>query len=73
MQREIFPRPTADMGADFEFLLPEEDIYFFLKSIVSAHKHQHPGKRSTPIASSGATNPSWFVLILSTVKIWTPT
>ena len=36
MQREYFPVQLADMGADFEFLLPEEDIYFFPKSIVTA-------------------------------------
>ena len=47
MQREYFPVQLADMGADFEFLLPEEDIYFFPKSIVSAYKHQHPGSAYT--------------------------
>ena len=43
MQREYFPVQLADMGADFEFLLPERDIYFFPHSIISAKKHEHPG------------------------------
>jgi phosphoribosyl 1,2-cyclic phosphodiesterase len=43
MQREYFPVQLADMGADFEFLLPERDIYFFPHSVISAKKHEHPG------------------------------
>ena len=43
MQREYFPVQLADMGADFEFLLPDSDIQIFPKSLVIARKHQHPG------------------------------
>ena len=43
MQREYFPVQLADMGADFEFLLPERDFYFFPNSVISAKKHEHPG------------------------------
>jgi phosphoribosyl 1,2-cyclic phosphodiesterase len=43
MQREYFPVQLSDMGADFEFNLPDSDICFFPKAIVTARRHQHPG------------------------------
>lgn len=43
MQREYFPVQLCDMGANFEFLLPNEDIRFFPAAVVTARKHQHPG------------------------------
>lgn len=43
MQREYFPVQLCDMGADFEFLLPDDDIRLYPKAIVSARKHPHPG------------------------------
>jgi phosphoribosyl 1,2-cyclic phosphodiesterase len=43
MQREYFPVQLCDMGADFEFLMPDEDIRFFPKAVVTARKHRHPG------------------------------
>ena len=43
MQREYFPVQLCDMGADFEFLLPDANIHLFPKAVVTARKHQHPG------------------------------
>jgi ribonuclease BN (tRNA processing enzyme) len=43
MQREYFPVQLADMGADFEFLMPDVSIRFFPKAILTARQHQHPG------------------------------
>jgi phosphoribosyl 1,2-cyclic phosphodiesterase len=43
MQREYFPVQLADMGADFEFLMPNEDTHLLPLSVVTARKHQHPG------------------------------
>ena len=43
MQQEYFPVQLADMGADFEFLLPNEDTHFLPLSVVTARRHQHPG------------------------------
>ena len=43
MQREYFPVQLADMGADFEFLLPDKDTRLYPKAVVSARKHRHPG------------------------------
>jgi phosphoribosyl 1,2-cyclic phosphodiesterase len=43
MQREYFPVQLSDMGADFEFLLPDENIRLFPTTVVTAQKHQHPG------------------------------
>ena len=43
MQREYFPVQLSDMGANFEFVLPDENIRLFPTTVVTAHKHQHPG------------------------------
>ncbi|HET7237669.1 MAG TPA: MBL fold metallo-hydrolase [Terrimicrobiaceae bacterium] len=43
MQQEYFPVQLCDMGANFEFLMPDEDIRFFPRAVVTAHKHPHPG------------------------------
>jgi phosphoribosyl 1,2-cyclic phosphodiesterase len=43
MQREYFPVQLCDMGADFEFLLPDDNIRLYQKAIVTARKHKHPG------------------------------
>ena len=43
MQHEYFPVQLCDMGADFEFLLPDATIHPFPKAIVTAQKHRHPG------------------------------
>ena len=43
MQREYFPVQLCDMGADFEFLLPDENVRLFPRAILTAQKHNHPG------------------------------
>ncbi len=43
MQREYFPVQLADMGADFEFLMPNEDTHLLPLSVITARQHQHPG------------------------------
>ncbi|MGA9578234.1 MAG: MBL fold metallo-hydrolase, partial [Terrimicrobiaceae bacterium] len=43
MQREYFPVQLCDMGADFEFLLPDENVRLFPRAILTAQKHKHPG------------------------------
>jgi ribonuclease BN (tRNA processing enzyme) len=43
MQREYFPMQLADMGADFEFLLPQDNTQIFSKTVVTARQHSHPG------------------------------
>jgi phosphoribosyl 1,2-cyclic phosphodiesterase len=43
MQREYFPVQLSDMGANFEFLMPDADILFLPKAVVTARKHPHPG------------------------------
>jgi phosphoribosyl 1,2-cyclic phosphodiesterase len=43
MQREYFPVQLCDMGATFEFLLPDAKIYPLPKAVVTARKHRHPG------------------------------
>ena len=43
MQREYFPVQLSDMGANFEFIMPDEDVRFFPHAVVVARKHRHPG------------------------------
>ena len=43
MQREYFPVQLSDMGASFEFIMPDEDVRFFPHAVVVARKHKHPG------------------------------
>jgi ribonuclease BN (tRNA processing enzyme) len=54
MQQEYFPVQLADMGADFEFLLPDRDVQILPKALVVARKHQHPGCAYSYRISRGA-------------------
>src|SRR6476660_4499794 len=59
MQREYFPVQLSDMGANFEFLLPNENIRLFPTTVVTAHKHQHPGTAyGESISKRGLANES---------------
>jgi phosphoribosyl 1,2-cyclic phosphodiesterase len=43
MQREYFPVQLSDMGANFEFIMPDVDVRFFRTPSWSLEKHRHPG------------------------------
>lgn len=43
MQDEYFPVRLADMGARFEYLLPNEEMLLVPRGVVKARKHPHPG------------------------------
>jgi phosphoribosyl 1,2-cyclic phosphodiesterase len=47
MQQEYFPVQLAQMGAAFEYLLPQDDTHVFPKSVVTARQHAHPGSAYT--------------------------
>jgi phosphoribosyl 1,2-cyclic phosphodiesterase len=47
MQQEYFPLQLAQMGAEFEFLLPQDDTHVFPRSVVTARRHAHPGSAYT--------------------------
>jgi phosphoribosyl 1,2-cyclic phosphodiesterase len=54
MQREYFPVQLSDMGANFEFIMPDEDVRFFPHALVVARKHRHPGSAYSYRLSRGA-------------------
>jgi ribonuclease BN (tRNA processing enzyme) len=43
MRDEYFPVRLADMGANITYHLPNEDVLFFPRGVVTARRHPHPG------------------------------
>lgn len=43
MTGPYFPASLEEMGADIEFLMPNEDVHKFPKTLVTTRRHRHPG------------------------------